>query len=339
MLESSLQSETVKVAGGPTGNAARATVLYAVVIAFLSVTPLAVLLPVVLWQAGRRVGQRNAWLALVPALAFAALFAAFKVSTAGAPPITYAYPCLMALGFALPAMLTLPMLLREQPFGRVLLVMLIASCAGLAATEFACRAVFGQSFYLAQLEAARQSAPAFSEIYVKMGTPQETAKRMAELAIYCVPGSLAVELAGLFFVNLFIAGRMSDWRGYLDGRDVGPTPYALHHLAFPDWLLFAFIFGGLSPLMKGMLQQIAANVLLVVFFLYLVQGLAIFRSILLTLRVSFGRQCFAWGSLVLLTVIGGVAPLLLSIAGLFDSFFDFRNFTKRKDDSDESDFD
>ena len=31
-----------------------------------------------------------------------------------------------------------------------------------------------------------------------------------------------------------------------------------------------------------------------------------------------------------------IAPLLLSMAGLFDSFFDFRHFMKRKDDSDES---
>ena len=36
-----------------------------------------------------------------------------------------------------------------------------------------------------------------------------------------------------------------------------------------------------------------------------------------------------------LLTVTGVAPLLLSIAGLFDSFFDFRKFN-RKDHSDES---
>ena len=42
-----------------------------------------------------------------------------------------------------------------------------------------------------------------------------------------------------------------------------------------------------------------------------------------------------WLLLVFLTITG-VGPLLLGVAGLFDPFFDFRHFKKRKDDSNES---
>ena len=52
---------------------------------------------------------------------------------------------------------------------------------------------------------------------------------------------------------------------------------------------------------------------------------------------EFAGVTFAYLMLGLLTLTG-IGPLLLSIAGLFDSFFDFRKF-KRKDHSDESHLD
>jgi hypothetical protein len=123
----------------------------------------------------------------------------------------------------------------------------------------------------------------------------------------------------------------------VEGTDVSlATPYLFRNLAFPDWLLFAFIIGGVSPLMKGVVQHVGANILAVVIFLYLVQGLAIFRSLLVTFGAGLAASLLAYAMLGVLTVVGGIAPLLLSMAGLFDSFFDFRHFMKRKDDSDES---
>ena len=86
--------------------------------------------------------------------------------------------------------------------------------------------------------------------------------------------------------------------------------------------------------MSGMSQQIGANVLAMVLFLYFLQGLAIFRSFVASTGVGAIGSLFAWMLLGLL-MITGIAPLLLCIAGLFDSFFDFRHFN-RKDHSDES---
>jgi len=69
----------------------------------------------------------------------------------------------------------------------------------------------------------------------------------------------------------------------------------------------------------------------VVVFLYFLQGLAIFRSMLVSLGVSlFGTVV----GFLLIAVLLSVAVLPLSITGLFDSFFDFRHF-RRKDDSHE----
>jgi hypothetical protein len=64
------------------------------------------------------------------------------------------------------------------------------------------------------------------------------------------------------------------------------------------------------------------------------QGLAIFRSFLVATGAGLAGVLFAYVILGVLTLTG-IAPLLLSITGLFDSFFDFRKFN-RKDHSDES---
>jgi len=92
------------------------------------------------------------------------------------------------------------------------------------------------------------------------------------------------------------------------------------------------VLGGLSPLGTGTVQRIGANILLVTAFLYVLQGLAVFRTVVAAGRGAFAL--FAWGTLGLLTITG-IAPVLLGIAGLFDSFFDFRHLN-RKDHSDES---
>lgn len=338
MIESSLHTEPVALPDGPTGKSARALVIYAVITAVISVTPFAVLLPVVLLRAGSRLGRRWAQLAAAIGLGFAGLYVAFNVSTGSAPRYEYAYFAAMLLALALPAMLVQPMVQRREPFGRVLLVALLVAVTGLLATEAASRALLSFSPYAEQLEGARRSAVAFGDTYAKMGVPQAVSKKWMDLAVYCTPGFLVIDLAVFYLLSLIIYGKLHGW------HDPGPetereSPYFFRHLAFPDWLLFAFIAGGLSPLMKGVAQHIGANILVVVIFLYLVQGLSIFRALLVRFDAGLTASTAAWMVLGFLTVAGGIAPMLLSIAGLFDSFFDFRNITKRKDDSDESDFD
>src|SRR5258706_10570669 len=92
-------------------------------------------------------------------------------------------------------------------------------------------------------------------------------------------------------------------------------------------MLLVFVGSGLSTLATGQWKQAGVNVLIVVAFLYLLQGLAIFRSRLVTAGAGFGITLLAYAALAVLLVPFGA--LLLSIAGLFDSFFDYRHFNRK----------
>jgi hypothetical protein len=156
--------------------------------------------------------------------------------------------------------------------------------------------------------------------------------------VVCLPAFFLIDIIVIFVLSLVMFGRLKAWRQFVTRREPAAAlpvrAYLFRNLSLPDWLLFAFIAGGLTPLVSGMPQKIAANVLAVVTFLYLLQGLAIFRSLLVAVGAGFTGVMFGYLLLIFLTITG-IAPLLLSIAGLFDSFFDFRKF-KRKDHPDES---
>ena len=139
----------------------------------------------------------------------------------------------------------------------------------------------------------------------------------------------------VFALSLVLFGRLKSWRAILERRQgVTSSPYLFRNLSLPEWLLFAFVVAGVTPLATGMPQRVGANLLAIVAFLYLLQGLAIFRSFLAAAGAGFSGVFFAYLLLGVLTITG-IGPLVLSIAGLFDSFFDFRKFN-RKDHSDES---
>jgi uncharacterized protein YybS (DUF2232 family) len=102
--------------------------------------------------------------------------------------------------------------------------------------------------------------------------------------------------------------------------------YTFRGLVLPEWMLLVFVAAGLSPLATGMLRHIGLNVIAVIGILYLLQGLAIVRWFIAAVGVSFLGAFVVYGILLLLTPI---SELLLSIAGLFDSFFDYRHFNRK----------
>jgi hypothetical protein len=337
--ETSVHSEPVAVPGRPSGKpAARSFVIHAGLTVLMLVTQVVTLLPAVLLHCGVRLGRRAAWLALAVGIAFAAFFTAFEVVTGPLPRSDYAYLGALILCIALPTMAILPLVQRGETFGRVLLVALIFAVGGMLLAELGSRAVLGFSLYADQVEVTRKSGAAFAEMYAKVGVQASAAaKKLTELAVFCTPGFRVIDVSVVLLLSLLLFGRLRGWRAAVEGSDVSlATPYLFRNLAFPDWLLFAFVVGGVSPLMKGVAQHVGANILAVVVFLYLVQGLAIFRSLLVTFGAGLGVSLLAYAMLIVLTFAGFVAPLLLGMAGLFDSFFDFRHFMKRKDDSDES---
>jgi hypothetical protein len=193
--------------------------------------------------------------------------------------------------------------------------------------------------YATQLQQWHEQTVTLIQFYrnMKVGpdmlrSAQQWMRYLAEI----LPASFLAEIALVFLLSLMMFGRLRAWRGAGTAGGVPETakPYLFRNFALPEWLLFGFVFGGLTPLTSGMLQKIAANVLALILFLYLLQGLAIFRKTIASSGVGIFGASLAIFTLVMLSAMG-IGLILLIAAGLFDPFFDFRKL-KRKDDSHES---
>ena len=344
MTETSLPTETAAIPGRTFGRSMRYVSGYAILIAVMLVSPLFVFLPAALWHCIVRNGRRIAWSSLFIGTAVAGLLA---VAGANAPQVTVteantglAYLVALVLAVALPSMAVSSMVERAESFGRILLSAILLSCVGLAATEISMRTVAGFSPFAQQVVEARVDATKLVVALKAAGLPSDVIaamQRWSEVRVFCLPAFLLISVVIVFVLSLVLFGRLQSWRALVERRQAAAattSPYLFRNLSLPEWLLFAFVIGGLSPLASGMPQRIGANLLAVVSFLYLLQGLAIFRSFLAAAGAGFTSIFLAYVFLGVLTITG-ISPLVLSIAGLFDSFFDFRKFN-RKDHSDES---
>jgi uncharacterized protein YybS (DUF2232 family) len=342
MTETLLPTETAAIPERTFGRAMRYVSGYAILIAVMLVSPLFVFLPAALFHCIIRNGRRIAWSSLFIGTTVAGLLA---VAGANAPGVTaaeantgLAYLVALVLAVALPSMAVAPMVERAESFGRILLAALILSSVGLAATEISMRAVAGFSPFGEQVIEARADATKLVAALQTAGLPSDVIsamRRWSEVRVFCLPAFLLISVVIVFVLSLVLFGRLQSWRALLERRQATTSsPYLFRNFSLPEWLLFAFVIGGLSPLASGMPQRIGANLLALVSFLYLLQGLAIFRSFLAAAGAGFTSVFLAYVFLAVLTITG-ISPLVLSIAGLFDSFFDFRKFN-RKDHSDES---
>ncbi|HEY8183021.1 MAG TPA: DUF2232 domain-containing protein [Thermoanaerobaculia bacterium] len=343
MTETSLPTETAAIPERTFGRSMRYVSGYAILIAVMLVSPLFVFLPAALFHCIIRNGRRITWSSLFIGTAIAGLLA---VAGANAPQVTateantgLAYLVALVLAVALPSMAVSSMVERAESFGRILLTAILLSCVGLAATEISMRTVAGFSPFAQQVTEARVDATKLVVALQAAGLPSDVIaamKRWSEVRVFCLPAFLLISVVIVFVLSLVLFGRLQSWRALVERRQAaaGTSPYLFRNLSLPEWLLFAFVIGGLSPLASGMPQRIGANVLALVSFLYLLQGLAIFRSFLAAAGAGFTSIFLAYIFLGILTITG-ISPLVLSIAGLFDSFFDFRKFN-RKDHSDES---
>jgi hypothetical protein len=345
MIESSLpQSEPVLLPGRPFGRQVRSVIGYSLLTALMVVTPMLVFVPAALLHCAIRNGRRAAWAVLLLSLAIASLFYAASASAPAtapdAPKMAWSYLAGVALAITLPAMAAIPMVERGEKFGRVLVFLLAGAMVGLAVTETASQLLMSFSPYAAQLAQAKQTSAVFVEMYRTKGMPAEMvqlAERWMDYSTFVLPAVILINMSLVFILSLLMIGRLKAWRELAARRGDAQTAgvYLFRNFSLPDWLLFAFVLGGLTPLVTGLLQKVAANTLTIVAFLYILQGLAIFRFMLTAMGAGFAGTMLGWLLLVFLTLTG-VGPLLLGVAGLFDSFFDFRHFKKRKDDSHES---
>ena len=325
----------------PAGRVVRSVIGYSLLTALMIITPMVVFIPAALLHCAIRNGRRAAWMTLAFAGALVALYvSAVPAGSAAEARMAWSYLAAVALAIALPAMAALPMVERGEKFGKVLLFLLAFSAVGLALTEIGSRALLHFSPLAMQVAQAQQIAGEFVQMYRNNGVPSESIhliQRAMNFGIFVMPGFMLAQIAVVFILSLLMFGRLKAWRELVARRGDTDTigAYLFRNLSLPDWLLFAFILGGLTPIATGMLQKVAANVLALVAFLYILQGLAIFRFVLVAAGAGAAGTLIGWLLLVFLTFTG-LGPLLLGVAGLFDPFFDFRHFKKRKDDSNES---
>ena len=298
----------------------------------------AVFLPAVLFHCGVRNGRRAAWIVFIAAAAIVLVLAVPGAQDPHTPAnfanFTIAFSIALLLSVGLPSVLALPLIERGERFGRVLVFAVLAGLGGLLATEVIMQLSASYSPYAAQVAAYGEFTGKVLDLYHQKGFPPDTialVHKGMNLLGFATTGVLLSDVAMIFVISLVLFVRLPAWRQFAERRALpAPGAYLFRNLALPDWLLFAFVVGGVSPLLTGLPQRIGASVLAVVAFLYILQGLAIFRAYVAA--ASAGFALFAWGALILLTPF---SLGLLGIAGIFDSFFDFRHFN-RKDSSDES---
>ena len=340
MIESSLpQSEPVLLPDRPFGQQVRSVIGYSLLAALMMITPLLVFLPAVLLHCAIRNGRRAAWAVLVLSVAIAFIFYAPAAASPDEGKMAWSFLMGISLAIVLPAVAAIPMVERGESFGRVLVFLIAGAAIGLAATEITLRLVLSFSPYAAHIVQAKQTSAELLKLFHGRGFIPSSrlgeAQQQMGGSLMMLPATM-LSYAGLVFIlSLLMLGRLPAWR-QLAARSADPNAagvYLFRNLVLPDWLLFAFIFGGLTPLVTGLTQKVAANTLGIVGFLYVMQGLAVFRSMLLSIGARVAGTLFGWGLLVLSFPF---SVLALGVAGLFDSFFDFRHFKKRKDDSHES---
>jgi hypothetical protein len=340
MIEMSLQqSEPVALPHRSLGRQARSVAVYSVLTA-LMIMSVFVFVPVALFHCAIRNGRRAAWMTGALAVAIASLYMAASPQTPAVMTAAWVSLALLALSIVLPALAVLPLVERAEKFGHVLVLLVIGSTLGMAVGELGSRALLAYSPFAEQVAAVQGLNGEVTTFYRARGVPEaqlRTMEKGASYYLFVLPGSLIVMLSFMFTLNLLMLGRLKAWRDRAAARGDNEAlgAYLFRNFSLPDGLLFAFVLCGLTPLATGMLQKVAANTLTVVAFLYILQGLAIFRFLLVAMGAGFAGTMLGWLLLVLLTLTG-VGPLLLGLAGLFDPFFDFRHFKKRKDDSHES---
>ena len=342
MIETSLQqSEPVSLPGRPLGRQVRSVAAYSLLTGLMIVTSMVVFVPAALFHCAIRNGRRAAIATAVIAVSIALLYIAAAPAAAGpAANMAWAYVGGVALAIAAPSLAALQMVIRAERFGRVLAFLLAGSVIGLTATELGARALLSFSPYATYVAQAEVSNASVVKFYRENGMSEEMsrfAETWAGYSVFVLPATMLVMISLVFILSLLMLGRLKAWRELAAARADGEAlgAYLFRNFALPDWVLFAFVLGGLTPLATGLLQKVAANTLVIVAFLYILQGLAIFRFLLGAMGAGFAGTMLGWLLLAFLTITG-VGPLLLGVAGLFDPFFDFRHFKKRKDDSHES---
>lgn len=324
MPESTTRLEPAQVRVVSNRGELRSMGLHALAAAVMYVTPLLLFVPAAFISAGIRFGVRG----LVVAIGGAVLVLMMLSSIMGGLAISPAEASGIARLFAtvgLPACLATWMISRRSGIGSVLVTAVVTSTVGHGAVELLMRTTVGYSPFNEIQQAFQKAGAPTVELYRGMGMSGEALDAVerfsAAIVSTFIPSLLLIITATMFLFSMVMLSRLP-W------SERGAANLLLRGFRLPDWVLFGFVLGGISPLLSGLPRTLGLNLLAVVLFLYTIQGLAVFRGITLRLKLGALGMIVAWSMLAFLT-FNGVGLFFLFIAGLFDPFFDFRNFRQK----------
>ncbi|MDX1584198.1 MAG: DUF2232 domain-containing protein [Thermoanaerobaculia bacterium] len=324
MPESTTRLESAHADVASTATELRKMGLHALAAAVMYVTPLILFVPAAFITAGIRFGVKGLVTAIGGAalvlLALASILGGWSVSPAEVSGIAR-----LVATVGIPAWIATLMISRRSGIGSILVSAVLASAVGYGAVELVMRSMLSYSPYGAIQAAFEKSGGPTIELYREMGISGEALDAIERfstaIASTFVPSLMLIITATMFLFSVVMLSRLP-W------SERGAPNLLFRGFTLPEWVLFGFIVGGLSPFLDGMPRMIGLNVLAIVLFLYVVQGLAVFRGITLKLRLGALGLFVAWAMLAFLT-FNGVGLFFLFLAGLFDPFFDFRNFRKK----------
>lgn len=330
MIETRAGVEPVPVvAPRPRGTTLRSVTLHALAAALMYRTPLLVFVPAAFISSGLRSGWRGIWSAILISAAIVA-GASLLISPFSADDLSAVLDLVFQMG--IPSVAVLLMLRRGVSFGQVVLIAVGIAALGFLLEEVLLQQLFEYSRYDSLANNMRtnweKQMAAQSSLGIRTEGLELMRRIMHALTGPFMPSLLVAASVLTFIMSLVMIPRLPA------GRATGDR-YLFRNLRWPVATLFGFIAGGAVPLLAaGPLRLVVQNVLAITILLYLIQGLAIFRTLVWRMGIGLLGTLFAYVLLGLLA-LWGVAPFILFLAGLFDPFFDFRNL-QRKGESDES---
>jgi len=170
-----------------------------------------------------------------------------------------------------------------------------------------------------------QSEEFLTDMRQERGLPEEQVVELQE-QFATMEGALAVVYPAAWLLlawtfTLLLAAMLRLWLARRGPRWLeGP---GFEDLRLPIWVVAAFLVAGVS-VVSPPLRPIAYNALLVLGFLFGLQGLAV--AVFYTGRMRGPRPLRA--AIVVLMLLIPLGAQILALAGLFDNFFDFRRWAE-----------
>ncbi len=192
MIEMSLsQSEPVALPDRSSGPVVRSVAMHALLMAVMIASQvLVVFVPAVVFHCALRNGRRSAaWAAGAVAVALYAVYAIGTPRPAAEANLALMDVAFMALAVVLPSLVALPLIERGEPFGRVLMVLLIGSMAGLALTETGFRSMLSASPFAEYVSQIASRTPRSSSCIARKACRPKGCRRGSPRRCSCSPAS------------------------------------------------------------------------------------------------------------------------------------------------------